>query len=312
MNETKAILLCGSRIAIPVLRDLYFNQQLAAIVIPGHCSDFLQQVRLFLKDSVIPVIAVNKLDFADKLQKAIKEYAPAIGLMITFSYKLPGAVYKMPLKGFYNLHPGPLPAYRGPDPIFQQIKNRELYACVTVHKVDDDFDAGPIVLSDRIHLGLTDTYGILTTKLAELSSRLVGTLMKMAGFDMEIPSRGQDSSKARYYPRQLAADITIDWETMDASSIIALVNACNPWNKGAAAKLNNNIIRLLDAYPITSDILTDNLPGTIFSVDEKGLGISVAGNEAICVRIIYNEEGFLMANRLKDFAIMPGTRFDII
>jgi len=312
MNETRVILLCGSRIAIPVLRDLFFNQQLAAVVIPEHCADFLQQVQLLLKDSNVPVISVNKKDFENRLQKAIKDSTPAIGLMITFSYKLTAAVYKLPDKGFYNLHPGPLPGYRGPDPIFQQIKNREPYASITIHKVDDGFDTGPIVLSDKIHLGPTDTYGILTTKLSELAARLVGTLMKMAGFDMEIPSRRQDNTNARYFQRQGAADIGIKWESMNAASIVALINACNPWNKGAVTKLNSNIIRLLEAYPVTSDSLTVAVPGTILSVDENGLTIAVADNEVICVRMIYSDEGFLMAGRLKDFAITSGQRFETV
>jgi methionyl-tRNA formyltransferase len=312
MNETKVILLCGSRIAIPVIRDLFFHKQLAAIVIPEHCTDFIQQVQLLLKDSGMPVIIVGKNDFTDKLQTAIKAYAPTMGLLFTFSYKLPAAIYKMPVKGFYNIHPGPLPAYRGPDPIFQQIKNKETYAAITIHKVDDGLDTGQIVLSDKIHLNVTDTYGILTTKLSELAAGLVGTLVKMAGFDMELPSRPQDNSLAKYYQRQSATDITINWQTMNAATVVALINACNPWNKGAVTKLNNNIIRLLDAYRVTSNAISGNEPGTILSIDENGVTIALAGHEAICVRMVYHEEGFLMANRLKEFAIIPGNRFELI
>lgn len=312
MSETKLILLCGSRIAIPVLRDLFFQQQLAAVVIPQHCSGFLQQVQLLLKDSNIPVITVNKNDFTETLNTSIRKYAPTMGLMFTFSYKLPEAIYKMPAKGFFNIHPGPLPAYRGPDPIFQQIKNKEVYASVTIHKVDNEFDSGQVVLSDKIHLNVTDNYGILTTKLSELATRLVGTLVKMAGFDIEIPSRVQDNSKACYYKKQSAKDISIDWNNMDAASIVALIQACNPWNKGAVTKLNNNIIRLLDAYRVEHSPVKDSLPGTIISINEEGLTIAAANQETICVTLVYNDEGFLLAGRLKAFGIIPGNRFEPI
>ncbi len=308
MKETKAIILCGNKIALPVLRNLFFSQQLSVIVIPENCSGFAQQVRQILKGSGIPVVTVNKEDYAGKLQELISKYAPAIGLLFTFPYKLPAAVYTMPPKGFFNIHPGPLPGYRGPDPVFRQIANREKYAAVTIHKLDDGFDTGSLVLSDKIHLGVTDTYGILTTKLGELAARLAGTLMKMAGFEMNIPSRPQDTSNARYYQRQGAADITINWPAMDAVTIIALINACNPWNKGAATELNGNIIRLLEACEVAIGSAPGILPGTILSIDESGMNVAVAKQQAIRVRMISNDEGFLLAGRLTEMAVIPGTR----
>ena len=247
MNETKLILLCGSRMALPVMRDLVFSQQLAAVAIPEYCKDFADEVQLLLKESGIPVLTVTRKDFVAELQQAIKKYGVTIGLMVTFSYKLPAAVFNLPPGGFFNIHPGPLPGYRGPDPVFRQIKNREPYAGIAIHNVDDDFDTGSLVLSDKIRLNATDTHGSLTTKLAELASRLTGVLIKMAGFGIAIPSRPQDEAKAIYYKKQSAADITINWQTMDAETIIALANACNPWNKGAVTKLNNRILRILVA-----------------------------------------------------------------
>lgn len=311
MSEIKAILLCGSRIALPVMRDLVFHGQLAAVVIPEHCTDFTEQVKLLLNNSGIDIITVGNTDYVSRLQEIMKKHTVTIGLMFTFTYKLPESIYKIPVKGFYNLHPGPLPSYRGPDPIFQQVKNREAYGGLTIHKVGDSFDTGPVVLSDKIRLSVNDTYGTLTTKLGELATRLVGTLIKMAGFDMDIPSRAQDNTKSAYYKRQTAADISINWETMDAPALVALINACNPWNKGAVTKLNNNIVRLLEAYTVTPGSIT-GAPGTILSIDERGLTIATADNQAICVGIVYNDEGFLMAARLKDFGIPAGSRFDSI
>jgi len=312
MSEIKAILLCGSRIAIPVMRDLFFHGQLAAVVIPEHCTDFTEQVKLLLNNSATDIITVGKNDYVPRLQEVMKKHKPTIGLMFTFTYKLPEDIYNIPPKGFYNLHPGPLPSYRGPDPIFQQIKNREAYGGLTIHKADDSFDTGPVVLSDKVRLSINDTYGTLTSKLGELACRLVGTLMKMGGFDINIPSRPQDETKAAYYKRQKAADISINWETMDAPAIVGLINACNPWNKGAVTKLNNNIVRLLEASTVTHPAITGSVPGTILSIDETGLTVATAGNQTICVSIVYNEEGFLMASRLKDFGIPAGSMFDNI
>ena len=93
MTETKVILLCGNRMALPVMRDLVFYQQLAAVVIPVHCTEFTQEVKLLLKESETPVLTVTGKNFVVELQQAIKKYGVTIGLMLTFSYKLPATVY---------------------------------------------------------------------------------------------------------------------------------------------------------------------------------------------------------------------------
>ena len=100
MNETKLILLCGSRMALPVMRDLVFYQQLAAVAIPAYCRDFADEVQLLLKESGIPVLTVTRKDFVAELQQAIKKYGITIELMLTFSYKLPAAVFNLPPVGF--------------------------------------------------------------------------------------------------------------------------------------------------------------------------------------------------------------------
>ena len=306
MSEIKAILLCGSNIAIPVIRDMLFNQQIAAVVIPQHCTDFVTQIQQLLKNSGIPIVLVNRQNVTDLLQQTIQKYKPVLGLVFTFSFKIAAVVYTMPEQGFFNVHPGPLPAYRGPDPIFQQILNKEPYAGISIHKLDDCLDTGPLVLSDKIHLASTDTYGMLTKKLGQLATGMTGTLMKMAGFGSQIPCRKQDHSKARFYKRQSATDITINWQTMDAASVIALINACNPWNKGAVTALNNNIIRLLVAH--AEDVLpaSTEAAGTILSFDDNGMKVATVAGQAIVVRMIYTDEGFLMANRLQDFGVIPG------
>ena len=314
MNETKLILLCGSRMALPVMRDLVFYQQLAAVVIPEHCTGFIQEVQLLLKESAIPVLTVTRKDFVTKLQETIKNYAVTIGLMVTFSYKLPAVVYNLPRDGFFNVHPGHLPGYRGPDPIFWQIKNREPYAGIAIHKVADDYDTGGVVLSDKIRLAATDTHGMLTTKLAELAARLTGVLIKMTGFGIAIPSRPQDNAKAVYYKRQTAADITINWQTMDAETIIALANACNPWNKGAITKLNDKIIRILQAEKPGVDVsmVQSAAPGVIVALNDVGVFVSAKAGSLLCVKFIYTDEGFLNAAKINEFGIMTGNAFQTI
>ena len=98
---------------------------------------------------------------------------------------------------------------------------------------------------------------------------------------------------------------------MDATTIIALINACNPWNKGAVAKLNNKIIRLVEAEKIggSNEIL---IPGRIFSISSNGLFITTINSEAISVNIIYTDEGFLGTKQFNKIGLLAGNQFDIL
>jgi len=312
MNELKVILLCSNRIALPAMQQLFFFNQLKAVAIPAHCKEMIEQTQAALLNTGIPVLILTKEGFVQQLKDAIKQSQVNLGLIMTFSYKIPASVYSLPEKGFYNVHPGLLPEYRGADPIFQQIRNQEKFAGITIHQLDEGIDTGNIVLKERIPLDITDTYGMLTTKLSNLAAAQIGVLIKLMGFDLPIHSKQQDERKARYFDRQTEWDITIQWEDMDASSIIALINACNPWNKGAVAKINNRVIRLLAVEKIMDNSSVLKEAGYIIALNEDGMAVSTINDQAILVKIVYVEEGFLLASHLKRLGVASESRFEII
>lgn len=311
MKDIKIILLCSSRIAIPALKELAFFRMLAVVAIPGHCDEMIEHAEAVLTGSGIPILQVDKATFPAQLKEGIETYQANLGLVITFSFKIPPSVYPLVSNGFYNVHPGPLPQYRGADPVFQQIKNREKLAGVTIHQLAEGMDTGPVVICEMLKLEPSDTYGLLTTKLANLSAKLTGILIKLLSFDIAIPSRPQNESNARYFKRQGAKDITIDWQRMDADTIVALINACNPWNKGAVAKINNQVIRLLVAEKVAGDLLVYQQPGYINAVNENGMLVSTIHSQAINIKMIYAEEGFLDTAYFSRLGMVAGNRFEI-
>lgn len=305
----KILLVCSSRFAIPAMRDLVYAGLLSAVVIPANCKEMVEEVQHLLTPLGTPIILVNKKDQEAELKKAIKKYAITIGFVMTYSYRIPPSVYELPAKGFLNFHSGPLPEYRGADPIFQQIKNREKHAGVTVHKLDEGFDTGPVVVKEMLKIERGDTYGILNNKLAELASVLCGLVIRMADFDIALPSKPQDETRAKYFKRQSAKDIVIQWETMDADTIIALINACNPWNKGAITSVNNKIIRILDAEKLAEKSSIQQPPGTVTIVEKESITVEAINNEMLRVDYVYVDEGFLKAGKLSNLGVAPGSRF---
>jgi methionyl-tRNA formyltransferase len=312
MNQQKIILLCSTRLAFPSIQLMLFLKNLGVVVIPEYAEEMIENTVLLLKDSGVPVVIVNRKNYLKKLTELIKKIEIDLGVVISFGYKLPESIFSLPRFGFYNIHPGPLPAYRGPDPVFRQILNREKQAGVSIHEVDKDYDTGKVVMTEMIRLDPMDTHGILTERLALLSSKLLSTFLKLFSLTENIPSRSQDETRACYYKKQALDEIIINWKSMQAEYIIALINACNPWNKGAITKLNNKIVRIVEAVRETNQQEVDQLPGQILTINERGVRIGAIGNEIICARIIYIDEGFLPAQRLAQFGIIPGMQFSKI
>lgn len=312
MKPVKILLVCGSRFALPSMRDMVMSRQLAVVVIPAHCEDFLLEVRQLLQPTGIPVMTTDKKNSDQVLRQAIQQHGVTIALMMTYSYKISKQVFELPEKGFYNFHPGPLPAYRGADPVFRQIANQEKHAGVTVHLLDEGMDTGPVVIGELTKIDNSDTYGMVHARLGELASRLCGVLIKMAALDIDIPSRPQDATKAAYYPRQVSKDIVVQWNEMAAAGIVALINACNPWNKGAVAMLNNKIIRLLRAVEDNGYDYGGATPGTIVHIDEDFLYVAVKPAGVLKVSHVYTDEGFLVPADLLKLGLRKGVVFQSI
>ncbi|MEU7832196.1 formyltransferase family protein [Nonomuraea sp. NPDC049129] len=62
-----------------------------------------------------------------------------------FNWKLPAAVLKTPRLGVINIHTSLLPKYRGPAPVLWAIRNGDSEIGLTIHRMDERFDSGPIL-----------------------------------------------------------------------------------------------------------------------------------------------------------------------
>ena len=56
--------------------------------------------------------------------------------------------------GCLNVHPSSLPLYRGTDPVFRAMENKEAEIGITVHRLAETFDTGNVMAHDRIPLDL--------------------------------------------------------------------------------------------------------------------------------------------------------------
>jgi methionyl-tRNA formyltransferase len=293
MSNTKILLLCNNSIAIPALKELLFYQQVAAVVIPAANKPLQAEINELAAPSSVPVIIVNRQNFTQQVKKSIEKYNVMAVVMMTFPYIIPATLLKLPPKGFINFHYGRLPEYRGPEPIFAQVRAQEKKPGLAVHVVGEGIDDGPVILQETFAYDPDDTYGILKNKLGLLGAKLITLLMKILSFGKLVPAVAQDESNAQYHKKPAAEDLIINWQSMDAETIKALVNACNPWNKGCGAKIKGSIIGITEVEILENETGKEKEPGTVtFINDTRTLYVSLVKGKLLKVNIIYTEHGF--------------------
>lgn len=100
--------------------------------------------------SGVPVLAVRDFDHADTLA-ALESLNVDVAVVACYTQRIPGPALRLPRYGFLNIHPSLLPAYRGPVPVFWQIRDG-VETGVTVHMLDDGLDTGDIVAQTTLPL----------------------------------------------------------------------------------------------------------------------------------------------------------------
>jgi methionyl-tRNA formyltransferase len=134
-----------------------------------------------------------------------------VACVACFPRRIPPNLLHVPRRGFLNVHPSLLPEYKGPSPLFWQLRAGEQRTGVTVHWMDAEFDTGP--LADQRVVPLPD--GISETDATGMMSRagarlLVEVLDHVAAG--EIPYRKQPpGGEYQPYPREADFTISPDW-----------------------------------------------------------------------------------------------------
>lgn len=300
-------ILCNDRIALPALHQLLATGLVVAVGVP----QFNQQIRSLVENACVranvPVQVFRKHAMTVDLPGWITRYRPDVVLVKTFPFLIPAEVIHMPRYGFINFHYAPLPEWRGASPLFWMIRNQATAGAVTVHEMTEEYDAGPLLLQHPVPLTPEVNYGLYYTQLAYAGVHVSGMVLNglLSG---TLQKKEQDHTKARWYSRPAPADLFINWAAMDAREINALVNACNPWNKGAATRWNDWMFGISHAAVIDQPA-ADKLPGTILSIDAgQGLTIACKNGKAIKAEVVYCEEGFYPGHKLAAFGLQKGNQ----
>jgi methionyl-tRNA formyltransferase len=209
-------------------------------------------------------------------------------------------------KKVFNIHPGKLPQYRGPSPVFWQLKKGEETLGLTIHFITGKYDTGDIVWSREIKNEAHFSFGLVDHIFSNLLVEGVHYILN-TGIDELVKKKVvQDAKKANTHKRPALKDVLINWQKTRANDVINLVKACNPWNKGAIAMYNNMEVKIADAEVV--NIAASQPPGTITDVKD-GLKVACAGNTMIRINFLTVNGIFVPARFVDKFGFATGQKF---
>ncbi len=165
-----------------------------------------ESLALAANQSEIPVLDLSQS--FQNIDDQCKKYSIDIILMSCYSKRLPDEIINLPAKGCFNMHPSLLPHFRGPEPIFWQMKMAEELG-VSWHQVVSELDAGSIVSHKKVHLEEGARYSEINLQLAEIGADLMLELLADIE-DETLTFTPQDAEAASYYPYPEQHDFTID------------------------------------------------------------------------------------------------------
>lgn len=309
MENKKILVLCGGKYAFPALQQLGMEKFLCGIAIGKGEPELVEMLETVSSKDNFAFQSFKDKESLAGLRSWIDEIQPDYIFSISFPFLLSEEVLAYGEDKFINFHPGPLPQYRGPMPLFEVLRYQEKETAISVHFMNKEFDEGALILKEQVPVKTNDTYGTLAVKLSERTASVASNLAHMLQFASVIPREEQDSNEARYFENPEFEDTFIQWNRMPAELIVSLINACNPWNQGADAVLNGQPVKLLTAS--VYDEKHESASGTILELTEdSGMKVACMNNQVIHVGILSSDFGIMTPKQYSAIKKIEGFRFN--
>ena len=146
---------------------------------------------------------------ATAVESLLQTLQPDIVCVACFPWRIPARLLRIPTYGFVNLHPALLPNYRGPAPLFWQLRDGLVHSGVTLHCMADTFDSGAMIAQQPLHLIEGADGPTHDQHYATVAAALLIDFLAALAAERSLESTPQSAGgSAQSWPH--AADFTID------------------------------------------------------------------------------------------------------
>jgi methionyl-tRNA formyltransferase len=151
-----------------------------------------------------------------------------IGVLASYGEIMKNEVINLFPQGILVIHPSLLPQYRGASPVPAAIKNGDKVTGVTIFRMDEKMDHGPIVTEFKEEILDSDTAGVLRNRLFEKSAEVLAETITPY-IQGKIKLKKQDDNAAIYTKLTTKQDGFIELQGSDPLQVERFIRAMYPW-----------------------------------------------------------------------------------
>ncbi len=178
---------------LPILKVLHEKFNLVLVLTTEKSKD--EPVLKYSKIHNINYKSIEK--FNEHLAPYILNLKSPVGVLANFGLIIPKKVLTIFPKGIINIHPSLLPKYRGPTPGQTAILNGDRTTGVTIIKLDEKVDHGPILIQIEEQILENDTAESLYKRLFKIGANLIEENLEKY-FKGKVELKEQEHSKATF------------------------------------------------------------------------------------------------------------------
>ncbi|HFE45352.1 MAG TPA: methionyl-tRNA formyltransferase [Nannocystis exedens] len=226
-------------------------------------------VKVAAKELGLRVIQPRKLRNG---RVAAKLRALDLDVIIVTAYGriLPPAILEVPRYGCINVHASLLPRWRGAAPIQRAVLAGDSETGVSIMRMEEGLDTGPIYRMLRTPIADDETSGALFKRLALLGGEALESFLR------ELPNvpapTPQDENLMTLAPILRKEEGAVDWN-LPASAVAAHIRGMDPW-PGATCMRANDRLKLFGGRPSDLDKPKEVAAGCVLAVDRRGVHVA--------------------------------------
>ena len=182
-------------------------------------------------------------------------------VVVAYGLILPKPILEAPRLGCFNVHASLLPRWRGAAPINRAIMAGDAESGVTIMRMDEGLDTGPMAMAERVPIGPDMTAGDLHDLLARLGGDLMGRALAAAERGT-LELTPQPDTGVTYAAKLAKSETRIDW-SQPAQSVHNHIRGLSPFpgawfeHEGMRVKVVRSTLAQGDGTP--GSVLDDRL-----------------------------------------------------
>lgn len=221
------------------------------------------------KELGLPLLQPPKVRNEEFLAE-VARLASDVGIVVAYGKILPASLLAIPTHGFLNIHGSILPRWRGAAPIQRSIEAGDAVTGVTIMRVDEQLDHGPMLRIDTTAIGPDERTPQLAARLSELGGDALVHVLRDVANGIAVETE-QDHAQATIAPKIEKSEGAVRFSE-SARHIYNRFRAFDPWPGVFFGDLKLTDMRLAEG---------DAKPGTILSIED---GVVLAcGEDALHV-----------------------------